>query len=475
MNQQENSLNQAEIRTAESKGKVRGTEKVSYFFGNLGELTAASIMSSFLLIFYTDIVKLNPAAVGTLFLIARIFDSVNDVFIGYIIDHLPATRWGRFRPWVAVLGIIAAVNFCVLWLGPSMATTGKLAIAYVTYLLMGITYSGMDVSLGSLLPCMTYDDKERNSLSIVKGLATIIGNGIPVVVMVPLVAMFPTPRQGYHTIIVVVSILTLIFTAICAAGVRERVVPAKKEKYPVSVTLKILFKTPPIAVYFLAVFTIMAGMQIRGGSVMYYLTYNLGNAGLMSAFSAGTLVAMLLGIVVFPKIATKTEKKYVMVACFIITAVGFLSTYLIPYKYVTLIILSNAFACFGEGGFTAVYSALQADLVDYVEWKHGYRAEGAVVSLNAFVMKLGMALGGAVPAYILAMYGYQTGSAKQSPATLSGILSGMSTIPFVLVIVGLVILCFMKLSKSEMQKIREELSSRSNSSAEKTVEEVPAV
>jgi GPH family glycoside/pentoside/hexuronide:cation symporter len=167
--------------------------------------------------------------------------------------------------------------------------------------MIGITYAGLDISLGSLLPCMTFDNKERNSLSILKALAMIAGNGIPVIVMIPLIAKFPTPKQGYHTIIVVVSIFVMICIAVCAAGVKERVSPIKKERYPLSVTFKILFQTKPVYIAFIAMFFMMIGMQIRGGAVMYYLTYNIGDANLMSVFSAGTLLGMLLGIFIFPK------------------------------------------------------------------------------------------------------------------------------------------------------------------------------
>ncbi len=437
------------------RDKIGLLEKLSFFLGSLGEAPVFSIISSFLLIFYTNVVKLNPAAVGTLFLVAKVFDGTNDIFIGFLIDHMPMTKWGRFRPSHLIFGFLASINFCLLWLGPSMAATGKLAIAYITYLMIGITYAGLDISLGSLLPCMTFDNKERNSLSILKALAMIAGNGIPVIVMIPLIAKFPTPKQGYHTIIVVVSIFVMICIAVCATGVKERVSPIKKERYPLSVTFKILFQTKPVYIAFIAMFFMMIGMQIRGGAVMYYLTYNIGDANLMSVFSAGTLLGMLLGIFIFPKVANRLEKRIVLIICLAITALGFLSTYFIPVSNITLLILTNAIACIGEGGFSSILLSLQADLVDYAEWKHGYRAEGAVISLNSFVMKMGIALGGAIPAYVLAIFGFNADLAVQSPSTTAGILSAMSIMPFILVCIGIVVLLLMGLYKKKIAMGRE--------------------
>ena len=137
--------------------KVTLKEKISYALVNLGNIPIQTILGSYLLIFYTNIVGLSPASCATLFLIARVLDGLNDPFVGFAIDHIPTTKHGHFRPTLVVGSILCALNFLLLWFGPLMATSGKLAIAYVSYLLIGVLFPVMDISLNSMLPVMTTD------------------------------------------------------------------------------------------------------------------------------------------------------------------------------------------------------------------------------------------------------------------------------------------------------------------------------
>ena len=148
--------------------KVTLKEKISYALVNLGNIPIQTILGSYLLIFYTNIVGLSPASCATLFLIARVLDGLNDPFVGFAIDHIPTTKHGHFRPTLVVGSILCALNFLLLWFGPLMATSGKLAIAYVSYLLIGVLFPVMDISLNSMLPVMTTDMEERNMLSSLK-------------------------------------------------------------------------------------------------------------------------------------------------------------------------------------------------------------------------------------------------------------------------------------------------------------------
>lgn len=109
--------------------RVTLKEKISYALVNLGNIPIQTILGSYLLIFYTNIVGLSPASCATLFLIARVLDGLNDPFVGFAIDHIPTTKHGHFRPTLVVGTILCALNFLLLWFGSLWATSGKLAIA----------------------------------------------------------------------------------------------------------------------------------------------------------------------------------------------------------------------------------------------------------------------------------------------------------------------------------------------------------
>ncbi|MCA9977592.1 MAG: MFS transporter, partial [Anaerolineales bacterium] len=136
---------------------IKAAEKTAFTFGSIGKNILFWGIGTFLLVFFTDVFGLSPAAVGTLFLVARIMDAINDPIVGYILDHLPPTRWGRFRPWLLLGGILAGLNFAAMFLGPELSYTGKLIYAYVTYLIFGITFDLVDVPYASLMVTMTQD------------------------------------------------------------------------------------------------------------------------------------------------------------------------------------------------------------------------------------------------------------------------------------------------------------------------------
>ena len=156
--------------------KIGFGEKFSYGCINLGNIPIMTLINGYLLIFYTNICGMDPKACATLFLIARILDGLNDPLVGFCIDRLPNTRLGHFRMPLIVGTILCGLNFLLLWFGPMMAPSGKLVIAYVSYILIGVLFPVMDISLNSLLPVMTEDMNYRNT-SIV-GLAAALGMGV---------------------------------------------------------------------------------------------------------------------------------------------------------------------------------------------------------------------------------------------------------------------------------------------------------
>jgi GPH family glycoside/pentoside/hexuronide:cation symporter/glucuronide carrier protein len=186
-------------------------EKIAFFAVNLGNIPLMSLLGGFLLIFYTDIVGLNPAVIGTLFLLSRVLDGVNDPIMGYVIDHLPQTRMGRFRSYIIIGTIITTAVFLIMWLGPSLAPTGKMAIAFIGYILFGFVFDLMDIPLNAMIPVMSAYDNDRNILSNIKGIAYAVGGMVIYIVTIPIVSSFPTKQQGYHVLIIAASVFVLVF------------------------------------------------------------------------------------------------------------------------------------------------------------------------------------------------------------------------------------------------------------------------
>lgn len=143
--------------------KLKITEKIGYALGDGAANIAWRGVSTFLIIFYTDVFGINPAAVGLLMLIARFSDGISDVLMGIVGDRTN-TKYGKFRPWILWTAIPMGVILSLLFTGPNLSPTGKLVYAYTTYIIFTLVYTANNIPYGALMAVMTGDDKERTSL-----------------------------------------------------------------------------------------------------------------------------------------------------------------------------------------------------------------------------------------------------------------------------------------------------------------------
>ena len=202
--------------------KMITKRNVAYLFINIGNIPIMTIVSSFLAVYYVDVLRMNEYAVGTMFLIARIFDGINDPIIGEIIDRIPGNKFRKFNRILITGTIICSMNYIILWLGPALVENSwKMVVAYVSYLLLGVTFPIMDISLNSLLPVLTKEQEEREILSSIK----VIGYGIGTVmieIIIPIIlAKFGASVKVYNAIIVIFILVVLIFTVGGVLGLRN--------------------------------------------------------------------------------------------------------------------------------------------------------------------------------------------------------------------------------------------------------------
>ena len=414
--------------------RVTLKEKISYALVNLGNIPIQTILGSYLLIFYTNIVGLSPASCATLFLIARVLDGLNDPFVGFAIDHIPTTKHGHFRPTLVVGTILCALNFLLLWFGPLMATSGKLAIAYVSYLLIGVLFPVMDISLNSMLPVMTTDMNERNTLSSLKGVVYMIGMfGLNMIA--PIIIGNTTEAAGYIRLVIFVTIIVVVFSVVGAVGIKERVLVKQGEKkYGLKDLFKILVQRP-VAITFLSSLVYMVGTFVMNTMLAYFFTYVIGNLSLISVVSVVQLIALIPASLLVGKLIQKFGKKKLYTFGLIIIAL-FPLLRLLDVTNVPILIVATIGGGFASGLCMPLTYGIQADNTDYVNMKMNVHAEAAVAALSSFITKCGMGIGGAIPGYMLAAVGFDATSATQPEAVKTVIIIGAIIIPAVLSLVG---------------------------------------
>lgn len=416
--------------------RVGGGEKLSYFLANVGNIPLMTLTSSFLLIFYTNVVGLDPAAVATLFLISRILDGINDPVMGFLMDRMPRTKMGKFRPMLIIGTVICALNYVLLWFGPVWAPSGKLVIVYITYLLLGLTFDLMDISLNSLLPVMTADNKQRNKLSTVKGVGYIVGT-ILVSVLGPMILGDTSNLQGYYVLILGTVFFVVLFSIVGALGVKERVEPVTEKKYTIKEELQILMEKP-VLITFLAILLYSIATTLVSSSNTYFFTYIIPNLEQLGTVSLLTSLGTIPGILLAGPIISKFGKKACHVFAILIP-VPFMILRLFAIQNFSIILLASVISGISSGIAIPMRYGMQADNTDYIILKRHQQAEAAIASLSSFISKCAMGIGGAIPGYLLAWAGFQKDAAVQPDSVNTAIIACTIVIPAVLFIVAAVI------------------------------------
>lgn len=224
------------------------------------------------MIYYTTVVGLDPKALATLFLISKVMDGISDPVMGFILDRFPVTKMGKFRPMLILGTIICVINYILLWFGAVWSPVGKYVIVYVTYLLLGWTFDIMDISKNSLLPVMTTDDKERNSLSLFNALGSMIGGAV-IGVLGPVIVA-DGKLESYYVLIFGSMALTLVLSISGALSVKERVEfrENNEEKYSLKEMLQFL-RYKPIWAAFAATLIVGTGNSWRSRSIFLYICF----------------------------------------------------------------------------------------------------------------------------------------------------------------------------------------------------------
>ncbi len=445
--------------------KLPLSEKISYAFANIGNIPIMTLVSSFLSIFYVTVLGMDEFKVGTMFLLARIFDGVNDPFIGYLIDRRPNTAFGKFRRILITGTVICALNYVLLWFGPAYVSGSlSLTIAYISYFLLGVTFPVMDISLNSMLPVMTDDLKERNVLSSIKSIGYGLGGGICGILAPVFISTMNSTKEAYLTVIGGFIILVLAASIGGTLGMRENVRFDDSKHYKIGDIVKIV-TVRPVFVTFIASLLYNSGFNFTSTANSYFAQYVLGDVGLMTMMTIFNGVGSVPAILVAPKLADKYGKKKVYGLGMILAGAGFL----IRSFYVSasapgfvMTYISCVVSGFGSSIAMILNYGIQADNIDYVEYALDKRSEGAVSALSSMITKIGMGIGGAIPMYVLGATKLADGSYSTAGLALSD-----AVLPCVFcVIAGLFFIFGYPITAEKLEAMHEVLvAGRKNASA----------
>ena len=423
--------------------KLTSREKYSYGIGAYGKDLACGIVYTFLMIYFTDVVGINPAFVGTLFLMARLWDAINDPIMGLIVDNT-RSRFGKFRPWIFIGTILNSVVLFLLFRKPDLEGTSLYLYYSVMYILWGMTYTIMDIPYWSMIPTLATTKEDREKISVVPRIFASLGGLTVTTFGIALVNKLGNGNQikGFEYFALGIIIIFIISTIVTCINVKEKTqVQVNNEKVNIKQAFNILKQNDQLLVFIGIVLAYNLAMQLAGGAAIYYFKYVAGKESLFSLYSFFK-VAEIGGLMLFPVVTRKIGRQQVFRMATILPMFGLITLFisgLIAPQSILFISVSAVLLNLGSGFLLGSTTVMLADIVDYGEYKLGSRNESIIFSAQTLLVKLASALSGWLIGVGLSLIGYVAGAAVQSNITIIGIRVIMTIIPSIVALVMYVI------------------------------------
>lgn len=461
-------------------------EKVGYGFGDMASSMFWKIFGMYLLFFYTKVFGISPAAAGTMFLVTRIWDAINDPLMGIIADRTQ-TRWGKYRPYLLWFAVPFAVMGVITFYTPDLGETGKLVYAYITYTLMMMIYTAVNVPYASLLGVMSPIPKERNILSSYRMFFAFIGSFITFMLLQPLVDFFAgvfNPSEtavtnpagdtsislepmGWVGAVAVIGVICAFLFFLCFKWTRERVkaVDEEKDKVSISQDLKNLAKNSPWWILMGSGLAALLFNAIRDGVALFYfadyiqVNYKVPYFGwtMATIYLLVGQAANMIGVALAAPLSNKYGKKPTYMIAMAMAAVLSIFFFTLTPDDIVLILVLQTLISVCAGYVLPLLWSMYADIVDHQELKTGRRATGLIFSSSSMSQKMGWAFGAAMTGWLLAVFGYNQDAATQTESAIFGVRLMLSWLPAISCVLAVIGMAFYPLSEKKVKKITEEL------------------
>ncbi|AKK10145.1 MFS transporter [Corynebacterium uterequi] len=419
-------------------------DRIGYMFGDFGNDFTFILQSTFFMLFYTNVVGINPAHVGTLLLVARIVDGFTDVGMGIIIDRLPVKGHGdKFRRWIKWIAIPVAVASALMYMSfvaDFNSYGAKLAWMCATYFLWGsLCYTAINIPYGSMASVMTADPDQRAQLSAWRSTGATMAN-LVITSTLPLF-VYTTNAAGVNVLngkamtisAIVCSVLAVLCYSMLYINVQERV-EATKAAEPVGIgkMLGSVVSNKALLGLIVAALLLLLSMMFLGGMLSYLFLAYYNNGRLQSPANLLALLPSLSLIVIAPWLGKKFGKTEVGIVTMIITGAILVAAYFLKLNSIQWMI-AYGFAMFGINIFNFLIWAFITDIIDFQEVKTGQRDDATIYAVYSWARKLGQAGAGFLIGASLGWVGYDSALAasggQQSKETLDAIYALVNLVP----------------------------------------------
>ena len=428
-------------------------EKISYGLGDMVSHIGLDNVIIFLTFYYTDVVGLPAAFVGTMFLLARTADAIIDPAMGYIADRT-RTRWGKFRPWMLWLALPFGASCLLTYAVPaSLDLHGKMIFATVSYTLMMLMYTAINIPNCSMGAVITPDNDARISLQSYRFFLATLGGALSTFFMMPLAEFLGGDDKllGYRWAMAIMATVAVVMFWICFANTRERIkAPATHNNYLAE--LRDLLRNDQWRIVAVLVLTNIGFGVIRLGAMMYFVTYYLGSASYFMWMLGAHILGKAAGSALAKRLTQNVSKVQMFGYCSVLAGVLSIALFFAPKSVLILVPMTFIVSTLYQATTTLMW-VMMADVADYGEWKQGKRMDGVIFSTFLAVLKLGMAISGAIVGWTLGLSGYVANAPEQTTTAMYCIIALFTVVPGVLSLCAFATLRWYKLDDSTMQSI----------------------
>lgn len=412
---------------------LKRREVIAYGIGDVSASLVWNSVSAFALLFYTDVALLPAALIGTLFFFSRIFDAIFDLGIGLAVDRT-RSKWGKARPYLLFGAIPFGILGVMTFYSPEGSESFKFYYAALTYFVLGLLLSVVTIPYSAMLPMMSDKPRDRVDLSAARSVATSIGVIIITALFMPGVEYFGQGNQakGFLMMAIITSVLATVMLFMTFAGCKERIDTSEASASGIGSDVILMLKNRAwnVASFFALLNFIRFGALL---SITPFFAINvLGKPWMISVLLPTLSGTLLLGAFLARPFLNRFGLKATNTSALILGLLTFALLPLVeeqPWLFITFYVLSSLIISIT---MTSIY-AMASEAVDFHQLWFAKRNEGLLAAGVSLAIKVGMAIGTAGVAYVLAWGGYSAGAvSEQSQHAISLVYYGLPPLIFIL-------------------------------------------
>lgn len=442
-----------------------------YGLGTVGRDMVYSLFSMQLMFYLTDVLEISLDTlfyVTIIMMIVRVFDAVNDPFMGVLVDNTKS-RWGKFKPWILVGVIISGIFTIIMFTDFQLRGAQFLVMFTTVYVLWEISFTANDIAYWSMLPSLSSDQKERERIGAIARICANIGLFTFVVGVVPithwLAGITGSLVSAYTVFAISLVVIMWFFQMFTLVGVKEEIKDVNvEETTKVSELFGIIFNNDQLLWTTVSMVLFQVGYMSTTSFGLYYFKYVFGDEGMYSVFAAILGISQLAALTVFPRFSKHYNRKQLYFAATILVVSGYLVFFFSP-SHMLFIGVAGILLFVGQAFIQLLMLMFISDTVEYGEWKLGRRNDSVTLSLQPFINKMGSAISAGIVGFTLIISGMKeaVGPQDMTPLGLNIFKLSMLILPLILIVIGYwVYRAKYIIDEKKFEEIQHELQERRN-------------